>query len=461
MTTSHRSGLPRLTRRIFTDLRIWMVGLGLCTGLAFPFLAVLLGVPRARVITPGFFAATLGAGLFVSALNHGLARTVVGTRVRDVAAAMRRVEDTLRAMTARGEVGGCDPETCLVPVDSDDELGEVAGAFNALVDALARSHTADAMTRRLGEVLAAHQELEPLARAFLAELTDATGLPAAALLVRRGHDLEIAAATGLTDADTLVVSAPVRRVERELAAVEVRLPTDVVLDAAAVRFRPRTVIVLPASMRGVLIGVLVLAAPTEIGTDLRRDVERVLPTLAVALNNAVSFERLQQVAACDPLTGCYNRRFGLRRLTEEFERAVRSGEPLGVLLFDLDHFKTVNDVHGHQVGDRVLQAAARATRRVLRDGDVLMRYGGEEFVAVLPGAGPRDLLELGERLRRAVADTAVPDGHDLVHITVSVGAAAFPSSGVGNVDDLLRVADEAMYRAKTAGRDQLALAASS
>jgi diguanylate cyclase (GGDEF)-like protein len=420
---------------------------------------VLLGVPRARVITPGFFAATLGAGLFVSALNHGLARGVVGSRVQDLAGAMRRVEGTLRAMTARGEVGGCDPETCRVPVDSDDELGEVAGAFNALVDALARSHAANALTRRLGEVLAAHQELEALAGAFLAELTDATGLPAAALLVRRGPDLEVVAATGLSDAGALAASAPVRRVERELVAVEVRLPADVVLDAAAVRFRPRTVVVLPVSMRGVLIGVLLLASTTEIEADLRGDVERVLPNLAVALNNAVSFERLQQVAACDPLTGCYNRRFGLRRLTEEFERAVRSSEPLGLLLFDLDHFKTINDVHGHQMGDRVLQAAARAARRVLRDGDVLMRYGGEEFVAVLPGAGPGDLLELGERIRRAVAETALADGHDLVRVTVSVGAAAFPSSGVGDVDDLLRVADEAMYRAKTAGRDQLALAA--
>jgi len=112
-----------------------------------------------------------------------------------------------------------------------------------------------------------------------------------------------------------------------------------------------------------------------------------LPGLAVALNNSLNHQDLQRVAALDPLTGVYNRRFGLQRLTEEFGRSVRSGDPLGVLMLDLDHFKAVNDTYGHLVGDRVLQTVVRAARQILREGDVLLRYGGEEFIIVLPGAG--------------------------------------------------------------------------
>ena len=90
----------------------------------------------------------------------------------------------------------------------------------------------------------------------------------------------------------------------------------------------------------------------------------------------------------DPLTDAYNRRFGLARLREEFSRAVRAENPLGILMLDLDHFKAINDTYGHLVGDRVLRAVATACRRVVREGDILIRYGGEEFLVLLPGAGP-------------------------------------------------------------------------
>ena len=458
MVPSRSRSLPRLTRRIFTDLRIWMVALGLCTGLAFPFFAVVLGVPADRVLVPRFFAATLGAGLFVSALNHLLARGVVGARLHTLSEAMRKVEDTLRAVTASGDLSGCDPERCRVPVDSDDELGDAARSFNALVGALAQSHHTNDVARRIAVVLSSHQELVPLAEASLRELTDATGLAAAAVCVQRDHAFEVAASVGVAAADDLVTSAPVETARRRLETVRVTVPDGVRLDAGVVRFPPRTVLAVPVAMQRVLIGVLVVASAEEIDAETQRTLELLAPNLAVALNNAMSYERLQRVAACDPLTGVYNRRFGLLRLTEEFERAVRSGDPLGVLLFDLDHFKMVNDVHGHQIGDQVLVAAAGAARRVLRDGDVLMRYGGEEFVAVLPGAGARDLAELGERIRAAVAEVSVPDGDQVLHVSVSLGAAAYPTSGVADVDDLLRAADEAMYRAKAAGRNRVVLA---
>ena len=120
------------------------------------------------------------------------------------------------------------------------------------------------------------------------------------------------------------------------------------------------------------------------------------------MNNALAHDRLERLAAIDPLTEAYNRRFGLARLHEEYSRAVRAEAPLGILMLDLDHFKAVNDIYGHLVGDRVLRAVARACRRVIREGDVLVRYGGEEFLVLLPGAGVDDVMQIGERIRRAV-----------------------------------------------------------
>ncbi len=161
----------------------------------------------------------------------------------------------------------------------------------------------------------------------------------------------------------------------------------------------------------------------------------------------------------DALTETYNRRFGLARLHEEFARSVRSGSPLGLLMLDLDHFKVVNDTFGHLVGDRVLRAAAAACRRIIREGDVLVRYGGEEFLILLPGAALADLAETGERVRRSIAAMVVADGDQRIGITVSIGGASFPEEGVESPDALVELADDALYAAKRSGRDRVQLAA--
>jgi two-component system cell cycle response regulator len=160
----------------------------------------------------------------------------------------------------------------------------------------------------------------------------------------------------------------------------------------------------------------------------------------------------------DPLTDAYNRRFGLGRLREEYSRAVRAENPLGVLMFDLDHFKSVNDVYGHLVGDRVLRAVASASRRVLRDGDVLVRYGGEEFLVLLPGAGQADVVEVGERIRRAVAETTVTEGDQRIGVSVSIGGTTYADLATFSPEELVARADAALYAAKNAGRNRLVLA---
>ena len=137
---------------------------------------------------------------------------------------------------------------------------------------------------------------------------------------------------------------------------------------------------------------------------------------------------------------------------------MRSKEPLGVILFDIDHFKAVNDTYGHQAGDKVLRTVADAARSVLREGDTLLRYGGEEFLAVLPGAGTDDLDQLGDRIRREIEASVTSDQHQEIRVTVSLGAVAFPSTDVTDIDDLVRHADAAMYVAKSAGRNRLTFA---
>jgi len=162
-------------------------------------------------------------------------------------------------------------------------------------------------------------------------------------------------------------------------------------------------------------------------------------------------EALHRLAMVDPLTGLYNRRAFLELAGRELARAQREGRPAAVLMMDLDHFKRVNDDFGHQAGDRVLAGLGELLERALRSPDLVGRYGGEEFCAVLPGAGLPDASAVAERIRLALART--PLGGLPRTTTASIGVALLDPEAPLALDAALARADAALYAAKQAGRD--------
>jgi diguanylate cyclase (GGDEF)-like protein len=277
-------------------------------------------------------------------------------------------------------------------------------------------------------------------------------------MVIREDALEPLASHGLRTTNGLSESDHVRRVLRtgEVARLTVA-DAEVVIDSLLVGQPARAILVAPVTFKRVPLGVIVLATASDFAPDAEKLLEQLRADLGLAINNALAHDRLERLAAVDPLTDAYNRRFGLSRLSEEFSRAVRAESPLAVLMLDLDHFKAVNDTYGHLVGDRVLRAVAKTCRRVIREGDVLIRYGGEEFLVLLPGAGAGDLTELGERIRRAVGETTVQEGDQRIAISVSVGGASY-SDDVESASALIARADAALYEAKESGRNRLVVA---
>ncbi len=446
--------LPRLSSRVFRDLAMWMVGFGLLIGVLFPLVVMLAGVPRDIALRPGFFTMTLVAGLAVGAVNHALARAVVGHRLRMASKRMREVADAIETATIDGEWARCSPEACELPQDSDDELGEVAGSFNRLIEALADSRSAQDAQFAYAHAMAAHLDLADLGDETLHRLLAFAGADAGALvLTADGQQRPLAShrmeAASLTDS-TLLVHAL-----KDEAPTMVEVPDGVVIDATVVDFVPSAVVIAPLRFGNSPLAVLALAFGRRPNQDRLRTLEQLVDPTAVALHNALTHERFQRLAAIDPLTGAYNRRFGLERLSEELSRAIRATSPLGILTFDLDHFKRINDTFGHLAGDQVLREVVRSSAQALRAGDVLIRTGGEEFVALLPGAGLSDVTEVGERIREAVSSTVIHLGRQDVRITVSVGGASYPDTPADQPEQLLELADQALYRAKRSGRDRV------
>jgi diguanylate cyclase (GGDEF)-like protein len=167
-------------------------------------------------------------------------------------------------------------------------------------------------------------------------------------------------------------------------------------------------------------------------------------------------DEMKQLATLDPLTGAFNRRQGDVLLAVEFSRRTRYGHPFAVLYMDIDHFKAVNDQFGHQAGDAVLCAVVETCSKTLRPTDLLVRWGGEELLMILPETDANEAMVTAQRLRAAVqaTETALPGG-GRIHVTVSIGVA-LPSSDSSS--ELLNRSDVALYDAKTGGRNRVILA---
>lgn len=212
----------------------------------------------------------------------------------------------------------------------------------------------------------------------------------------------------------------------------------------------------PLVAQGVTHGVLHLAAPE--GADITPEIVRLTNSVAehtsLALANLELREDLRHQAIRDPLTGLYNRRYLIEAFDHELSRATRRQRQLGVLMIDVDHFKSFNDRYGHDAGDFVLSELRLLLRKNIRCEDIPCRYGGEELVLLLPETGRADALMLSEKLGELVRNNNFFfGGRNLGSVTLSIGVASFPDSAA-TVDELIKCADKALYKAKNRVRDQ-------
>lgn len=230
---------------------------------------------------------------------------------------------------------------------------------------------------------------------------------------------------------------------------------------------PASVALVPLIRKQQLIGMLNLGSfdAGRFGGNMASDfIEHLASIVAICIENVINGERLQHIGLTDPLTGVNNRRYLETRLQEEIVRASRHGHALSCLYIDIDHFKRINDSIGHHAGDEVLREVAARIKAELRLSDALGRFGGEEFVALLPEADRTDAVNVAERIRLSIAEQPLilAGGQELA-VSVSTGAAAFIyDGGDGGVEIMasrfLARADQALYQAKAQGRNRVVAA---
>ena len=212
----------------------------------------------------------------------------------------------------------------------------------------------------------------------------------------------------------------------------------------------------PLIAGGIIIGAVRLEGMRNFWTPERESLlESYLSGAASVLSNLRLLQTMREQANVDALTGLYNRRFCEDYARKLMAMARRKDTPLGFIMMDLDHFKSFNDIYGHEVGDRILRQFAKTVTQTMRETNLTARIGGEEFVVLLPDTGPKACEMVAERIRKAVPHMTVPSGTDkpLPQITVSLGVSIYPDHGT-SLEEVMQSADRALYDSKRAGRNR-------
>lgn len=198
------------------------------------------------------------------------------------------------------------------------------------------------------------------------------------------------------------------------------------------------------------------------GTNLLADGDKIQISSSTILKYAyqdkienIFHNELYKMAVVDALTGAYNRRYFEERIKEEFSYCLRNHVPLSLLMFDIDHFKSINDTYGHPAGDYVLSHVVTLTRSIVRGEDLLARFGGEEFMIVLKATDGDGALMLAERLRRLVDESHFEFDAHKIHVTISVGIATLSGHNLKDWEQMVHQADDLMYTSKKSGRNRV------
>jgi diguanylate cyclase (GGDEF)-like protein len=372
------------------------------------------------------------------------------------AAVSRSLQEQVQSFLQAARRLGSGDFTATVPTTGRDEFAALGEEFNKMSRQLEsrlqelaqeRERLQEAM-RRIGQTFASNLNRNRLLEIVVKTAVDGVGADAGRASVRRaaGEPLEQVAAAGSANG----VGSAIRAAEHEV--VESGHQVELTLDGVTALAHP---------LREEQGGGIVVSGVVSVARDGRRfaTAERELfhylaGQAAVSLDNVGLHETVERQAVTDELTGLANRRRFEETLESEVERFRRFGQPLALVLLDIDNFKIVNDTYGHQQGDVVLREVARVLRESSREVDEPARYGGEELAVVLPGTDLEGAVNLAERVRRGIESLEVRMGaNGSLRVTASLGVATLPGAGY-DARSLVEAADDALYRAKRMGKNR-------
>jgi len=387
--------MKSITGSVVRDQLIFMLGFGLLMGIIFPFFTLwLLKLPAERILTPLYFSMCVLAGLIVGLCNYFIFRGVVYRFLSGLFSRMGLFQTRLEAYRTQPDFAeGCRAEDCQVEASSADILGRISGDFNNLIASVANFVEVERATDVFLDKLKRSLKLEDVAGVVLETFSDYFGGQGSFLLVlERGEFRLVKSQSVEMDKEQIQDSYWLDLLQRGTPVVVPGIENDAIhLHIGVGNLDPRHIALIPLKYQNEDVGVCGLVSREPFKHDFASlEARNFIIQATPFIYNALIMKRLEVMAAIDELTGVLNRRFGLRRLNEEFEKSKRYRMPLSVAMIDIDHFKKINDTYGHQAGDFVLKTLAGLFTGNVRVSDLVIRFGGEEFLLVFNGASAVD-----------------------------------------------------------------------
>jgi len=455
---------PTKRRNAFRILFLCMIAFGAIMGLAFPSLEKLY-FNDTSPISLSFSIMCLGAGITVGVSNYILFSLVVSKELRFLVDGMKSINKRIIGNSFNKSTRG---ESYEIEVRTDDMLGEVTQAFNIMGKTVTERLDYEASFREIISLLSTSVELDNTSHNILKYYIDSTCITAALLYGKIESKMVLLSSHDIDNDDNLpkkleswqgIISDTIDSGVIHTIDTEKNQLSWVTITTPFGTMRPRVLRIIPLIADKSTVG-LVIGACGESNFSESAQLET-LETysryMAPYLQNALLHNKIQEMASYDSLTHVLNRRFGLIRLHEEFSTAQRYGSDLGVIMLDIDKFKHVNDSYGHEAGDVILKQVASTIALNLRNEEVICRYGGEEFLIVLPMANLNKAGLAAERLRKIVQQLTSYYKDKAILVTISLGVASLSSLNTQNENNLINAADTALYHVKNMGRNQVAL----
>ncbi len=440
-------------------LLLIMAGFGIVIGISFPFFVMfVLDLQASKVITIPFFSMCMAAGFLVGGFNYLVFKRVIYDFLETISSKLTAFREDLSS-ARQGEAKNCDAEECLIKIKSDDPIvGNITSAFNDFIITIQNSMRAELITNRFLEDLKQSLSVKDIADVVLDAFIQYFGGTGGCIIsYDRGEFSTLKSLHLLIELEKLDQEELYQIMESRECIVHTGLAeNNIKLNIAIGEFDPDSITFIPLKYQNQNIGIAVLLAQKEFIRSFNTiESQNFIKQSAPFLYNSSLIRRLEEIAAIDELTRVFNRRFGIKRLEEEFNRAKRYNSSFSLCLLDLDKFKDINDTYGHQIGDEVLRNFAEQLQSDLRTSDFVVRYGGEEFLVVLPGASLADAVVIIDRIRRRVETSKLQYGSYAISYTFSGGVCSYPFRGFTEPNQLVQVADEMLYKAKDQGRNRI------
>ena len=460
---SMEANIPK--RNVFFYLLCAMIAFGLFIGLIFPFFAeYLLGTHKA--LSAQFKFLCLAAGLLVGLVNYLLFHLVISRELDRIIKGMYKISTNIQKALQQ-QLHPDNP--CELEVTSSDRLGEVILAFNSM------GHTIDERQRRERQLREAMNTLSDSVDLTFVGQVIITHIPAPppwqhALLYALVEDEYQCIAMKNVSSDSVIKTLHAD----DLDFLETIAPdhfktmetgktcfTALEIIASGTSHSPSHITIAPLTGDETIIGFIITACHefVPLSSDNQLRCRTYCDYVQPYLRSTLLHYKIQKLACVDELSQALNRRAGMHRLHEEYSAALRHKFSFSVILFDIDFFKKINDAYGHQTGDRVISELCQRMQTNLRDEDILFRYGGEEFVVILPHIDLTGAALCAERTRYFIRDKPFRIDQNELQVRISLGVVSWPRGQEEDIkpDDLLNLADKALYRAKQQGRDQVAV----